>query len=162
MKTMVDGKKTFAYVGNWNKTGTGGCGFGLCRYIPETGALEPVKILLEEINVGATCLDSKRNILYCTNEVATYPGYLAGGGGQVYALAIDPETGDLTEINHQPSYATLPSYVTVDAEGQYLIVTNHTGATPITRVVRDASGKYRIVLEYDDATTVLHTLNGEG
>ena len=90
------------------------------------------------------------------------PGYLKGGGGQVYAFAIDPETGDLTEINHQPSYGSLPCSVAVDATGKYLIATNHTGSAPVTKTVKDASGKYRIVLEYDDATTVLYRLNDDG
>jgi len=159
---MSDDKNTFAYVGNWSKTLDGPCGFGIYRYITETGDLELIKSVFTDITVGATCLDSKRNILYCTNELETYPGNDMGGGGQVYAFAIDSETGDLTEINHQPSYGSLPSYVAVDATGKYLIVTNHTGHTPITKTVKDASGKYRIVLEYDEATTVLYKLDNDG
>lgn len=158
---MSDYKNTFVYVGNWGKTPTG-CGFGICRYNTETGGLELIKSVFDEIAVGATCLDAKRNILYCTNELATHPGYVLGGGGQIYAFAIYPETGDLTEINHQPSYGTLPSSVAVDATGKYLIATNHTGHTPITKSVKDASGKYRIALEYDDATTILYPLNDDG
>jgi 6-phosphogluconolactonase len=68
----------------------------------------------------------------------------------------------LTEINHQPSYGSLPCSVAVDATGKYLIATSHTGSAPVTKTVRDASGKYRIVLEYDDATTVLYRLNEDG
>ncbi|MDA8124993.1 MAG: beta-propeller fold lactonase family protein [Deltaproteobacteria bacterium] len=158
---MSDHKNTFAYIGNRSKKRTG-CGFGICRYHAEAGQLEPIKSVFHEISVGATCLDSKRNILYCTNEIETHPGYASGGGGQVYAFAIDPETGDLTEINHQPSYATLPCSVAVDGAGKYLIATNHSGHTPITKSVKDASGKYRIVLEFDDATTILYPLNDDG
>lgn len=158
---MSDFKKTFVYIGNWNKTPVEH-GFGICRYNTETGEPELIKSVFDEISVGATCIDSRRNILYCTNEIATYPGYFSGGGGQVYAFAVDPETGDLTKINHQPSYGTFPSYVAVDAIGGYLLVVNHTDHTPITRSIKDTSEKYRISLEYDDATTVLYRLNDDG
>jgi 6-phosphogluconolactonase len=158
---MSDHKKAFAYVGNWAKTPTG-TGIGICRYHTESGELEPIQSVFAEIIAGATCLDSKRNILYCVNESMTHGGYVLGGGGEVYAFAIDPETGNLTEINHQPSYASLPCDVQVDATGKYLLAVNHTSHTPITRSVKDASGKYRIVLEYDDATTVLYPLNEDG
>jgi 6-phosphogluconolactonase len=163
MKTMSGYRKTFAYVGNWDryKSPTGN-GFGICRYNAETGELQLLKSVFPEITVGATCLDSKRNILYCADEYTTLPGYFLGGGGQVYALAIDSETGDLTEINHKPSYGSLPSYVAVDPTGKYLIATHHTDRVPITKVVKDASAKYRIALEYDDATTVLFPLNEDG
>jgi len=166
---MSDYKNTFLYIGNgtpkpssWENKPTTGKGFGICRYDTESGEPELIKSVFDEISVGATCLDSKRNILYCVDEVMTQPGYLKGGGGRVYALAIDPETGDLPEINHQPSYGSLPSSVAMDASGHYLIATNHTGNTPVTKPVKDSSGKYRIALEYDDATTVLFRLNGDG
>jgi 6-phosphogluconolactonase (cycloisomerase 2 family) len=153
--------KTFAYIGKWAKTPTD-TGIGICRYHAETGELEPIKTASDGVIAGAICLDPKRKILYCAHEAATLPGYDMGGGGQVYAFAIDPGSGDLTEINHQPSYATLPCYVATDATGKYLIATHHTTHTPVTRSVRDASGKYRIVLEYDDATTILYRLNDDG
>jgi len=169
MKTTSERKTTFLYVGNrtskpssWETKPTTGKGFGICRYNTETGELEPIKSVLGNISVGATCLDSKRNILYAVDEVMTQPGYRKGGGGLVYALAIDPETGDLTEINHQPSYGSLPSHVAVDGTGKYLIATSHTGSAPVTKVVKDVSGKYRLVLDYDDATTVLFRMNNDG
>lgn len=159
----------FVYIGNWKEkpssweTGPAvGRGIGICKYDPETGDLEPLKSVLGEISAGAVCLDARRNILYCTDESLTLPGYALCGGGQVIALAIDPQTGDLTEINRQPSFAPLPCYVTVDAESRYLLTVNHSGHMPITRSVRDASGKYRIDLEYDDGTTVLYPLGEDG
>jgi 6-phosphogluconolactonase len=161
---------TFVYVGNftpkpasWDTPPATGRGFGIYRYHPATGSLDLIKsAVMDEIGVGATCLDSKRNILYCVHESMTQPGYFRGGGGLVYALAIDPGTGDLTEINHQPSYGSLPAYPAVDATGKYLIVVHHTGNTPITKAVKDASGKYRVVLEYDEASTVLYRLGNDG
>jgi 6-phosphogluconolactonase (cycloisomerase 2 family) len=117
---------------------------------------------MDHIGVGATCLDAKRGILYCVHEFMTQPGYFRGGGGLVYALKINPNTGDLTELNHQPSYGSLPAYVAVDLNGKYLISVSHTGNTPITRTTKDASGKYKVVVEYDEAGTVLFRLNKDG
>lgn len=161
---------TFVYVGNfmpkpasWDTRAATGKGFGIYRYDESTGGLELIKAeVMDQIGVGATCLDSNRNILYCVHESMTQPGYFRGGGGLVYALAIDPSTGDLTEINHQPSYGSLPAYPALDATGKYLIVVHHTGNTPITKTVRDKSGKYRVVLEYDEPSTVLFRLGADG
>lgn len=160
----------FVYVGNfvehpssWSGPKTTGKGFGIFKYNKSTGDLALVQSgAMDKVSVGQTCIDSKRNILYCTHEFMTQPGYLMGGGGLVYALAINPTTGALTEINHQPSYGSLPSYPAIDATGKYLIVTTHTGNTPITKTVQDASGKYRIVVEYDEAATILFRLNNDG
>jgi 6-phosphogluconolactonase len=161
---------TFVYVGNftikptsWEAPQPAGKGFGIFRYSKTTGELQRIQAaVMDKISVGATCLDAKRNILYCTHEFMTQPGYFRGGGGLIYALAINPKTGDLTEINHQPSYGSLPAYPAVDAAGKYLIVVTHTGNTPITKTVKDASGKFRIVVEYDEAATVLFRLNDDG
>lgn len=166
----VSDPATFVYVGNfvpkpasWDTPPATGRGFGIYRYDKATGGLNLIRSkAMDEIGVGATCLDSNRNILYCVHESMTQPGYRRGGGGLVYALAIDPSTGDLTEINHQPSYGSLPAYSAVDATGKYLIVVHHTGNTPITKTVRDESGKYRVVLEYDEPSTVLFRLGVDG
>ena len=154
----------YAYIGNWDKGGRNppGSGFGICRYNAGTGELTLLKNVFDGLVVGATCLDARRNILYCSHEHTHLPGHFLGGGGQVHALAIDPESGDLREINRQPAYGSLTSHVAVDSSGRYLIATNHTDRTPVTKVARDASGKYRTALEYDDATTVLFRLGEDG
>jgi 6-phosphogluconolactonase len=160
---MRESDESYAYIGCWDmyKSGAGN-GFGICRYHADSGALELIKTAFPQITVGAACRDPKRNILYCTNESATLPGYFRGGGGQVYALAIDARSGELTEINHRPSYGSLPSDVAIDASSEHLIVTHHTGREPVTTIALDAAGKYRIRLCYDDATTVLFPLNPDG
>jgi 6-phosphogluconolactonase len=155
------GNDVFAYIGSWKIDGDG-YGFAICRYDVVAGTLEYLKTVFPEISVGATFLDAPRNILYCTDERSNHPAYGPGGGGRVYALAIDPESGDLTMINQQPSYAALPSYVTADQGRKYLLVTNHSREIAVARSVRDASGKYHVVPEFDDATTVLYRLNENG
>jgi 6-phosphogluconolactonase (cycloisomerase 2 family) len=155
--------RIFAYIGRWDMYGSQtGNGFGICRYDAETGRFEAVKSAFPQVTVGAACLEPTRTVLYCTNETATYPGNFRGGGGEVYALAVDSHTGDLREINRRPSYGSQPAYVAVDGTGRYLIVVHHTGREAVTKVRRPPNGKYRIDLEYDDATTVLFPLSSDG
>jgi 6-phosphogluconolactonase (cycloisomerase 2 family) len=163
MKTASGDLTTFVYIGNWDryKSPTGN-GFGICSYDVDTGNLTLLKSVFPNITVGAACRHPHRDILYCTDEYDTLPGNFLGGGGQVYALAIDPETGDLTEVNHCPSFGSLPSSLTVDAHGDYLLVTHHTDRVPVTKIVSETSGKFQITLEYDDATTVLFPLRQDG
>jgi 6-phosphogluconolactonase len=161
---------TFAYVGcwqpqpsNWASPPTSEKGFGIFKYNPKTGDLELITNLYDKVSVGQTCLDSKRNILYCTDErMVHFESGERRSGSLIYAFAINPKTGDLTEINHRPSLGSLPSYVAVDATGKFLIVTHHTGNTPINKTVKDASGKYSSVYDYDSVPTVLFRLKNDG
>jgi 6-phosphogluconolactonase (cycloisomerase 2 family) len=159
---MPDRQDVLVYVGNWDRyKPEGGIGFGIFRYHAETGDLSFLKSAIPDVTVGAACLDRRRGILYCCDEYTTLPGYYVGGGGRVFALRIDPASGDLHEINHQPSYGSLPSYVMLDRTGKYLLVTHHTDRTPVTKIVQDPAGPFRIHLEYDDATTVLFPLHAD-
>jgi 6-phosphogluconolactonase len=154
----------FACIGCWdmhNASGKGN-GFVICRYDGSTGALELPRPAFPNITVGAACFDARRNVLYCTNESANLPGYFLGGGGQVYALAIDPATGELAELNHLPSFGCQPSSLALDQRGDHLVVTHHTGRVPVTHVRRSPAGRYEIELVYDDATTVLFPLQPNG
>jgi 6-phosphogluconolactonase len=161
---------TFVYVGcwqpqpsNWASPPTSEKGFGIFKYNPKTGDLELFTTVYDKVSVGQTCLDSKRNILYCVDErMVHFESGERRSGSLIYAFAINPKTGDLTEINRRPSLGSLPSYVAVDATGKYLIVTHHTNNTPVNKTVKDASGKYRSVFGYEDAATVLFRLKNDG
>jgi 6-phosphogluconolactonase (cycloisomerase 2 family) len=160
---MTGDARLLVYIGNWNRhKPPGGTGFGVCRFDPDTGALELVDNVLAGISVGAACLHPSRHILYCVDEYTILPGYYQGGGGQVFAFAIDPASGRLAEISRGPSYGTLPSYVVTDAAGTRLVVVHHTDRVPITRILGEAPGQYRIALDYDDAATVLFPLADDG
>jgi 6-phosphogluconolactonase (cycloisomerase 2 family) len=154
---------TLAFIGRWDmyRSGTGN-GFGICAYDAATGAMTAIGSALPDVTVGAACLHPSLPVLYCTDESKHLPGFYRGGGGQVLALAIEPETGTLTEICRQPSLGALPCHLAVDATGDYLIVVHHTDRDPVTRVVRAADGEYRIALLYDDASTVLFPLRPDG
>ena len=166
---MPGSKYSFVYVGNfrmrpqtWGVPQPSGFGIGICRFDNETGELTPLKIVHDNITAGNALLDAKRRVIYFGHEDMTLPGQVYGGGGQVFALAIDGESGDLTEINHQPSYGALPVQIAMDPTGNYLIVPHHTGSFPITKVKKDEAGRYKTVAEYDDASIVLSPLAADG
>ena len=150
-----------AYVGNFRIDGQG-LGIAICDYEPATGALDVRKTVFPEISVGSSHIDHARGILYCVDERSDNPDIGMGGGGRVFAFRIEPATGDLTEINHQPSYASLASYVTTDAHGHYLLATNHARFVRITTAIRDDAGKFRVARVPDPATTVLYRLEEDG
>lgn len=157
------------YIGNrrkgpssWAKDNGGPYGFGIFRQDPQTGALMPQGQACGDISVGMACYDPRRGLIYTVDEALTLPGWHLGGGGQVLALRPDLQTGALTEVSRQPSFGTLPSYVTTSTCGGFLLVTHHTGHTPVTRTMRDVEGRLQIVLDYDEAATVLFPLDEGG
>jgi len=154
---------TLLMVGNWDRhKRPPGNGFGVFGFDARTGALLPLSSDLPDITVGAVCHDRSRDILYCTDEYTTLPGNYQGGGGQVYALAIDRAAGRLSQLGRSPSFGSLPSGLALDAAGRHLVVTHHTDRVPATCIVRDGQGSFAIDLVYDDATTVLFPLDGRG
>lgn len=166
---MTDTQHSFVYIGNfrmrpqtWGMPQPSGFGVGVCRFNNETGELTPIKTVHDHITAGNALLDARRNVLYFGHEDMTLPDRPYGGGGQVYAFAIDPSTGDLTEINHQPSYGALPVCLAQDPTGKYLVVPHHTGSFPITKVKKDAAGRYTTVAEYDDASIAMFPLADNG
>ena len=158
---MGDSKKNFVCVGNWRAKDPGQNGFGIYRYGEADGSLTYVKTVLSDIYVGATYIDPRTNILYCTDEQPNLPGQV-GGGGQVIAVKLDPQSGDMTEINRLPSYGAMPSYVAATPCSKYIVVCHHANETPITKTVKDVFGKYHIVTEYDETSTVLFPLREDG
>lgn len=161
-------QKNFVYIGKWAMTGgrdsspAPAMGFGIYEYDIETGMISHIKDVFQDIAVGFTYIDKRRNVLYCTNEIAKLPGYAEGGGGRVFAFALDTVTGDMTQISCKPSFAPLPCGCCVDSNSEFLLVTNHSGGSAVTKAVKDIDGKYHISLEYDDASVVMYPINENG
>lgn len=154
--------KAFAYIGKWEHDPSGNAlGFDIFTYDTQTGGMNYVGSAASQVTVGSTYYDKERGVLYAVDEIERLPGR-AAGGGRVFAFRIDRETGMLIELNHQLSYGLRPSCVTTDAEGRYLVCTNHSGKHPVTKSFKGLDGKYHLTALYDDANTVLFTLNEDG
>ena len=150
----------FVYVGTFAKKGVGG-GIGICRYQPETGEVSCLKTVRHDIIAGQMFIDKEKGVLYTVDErrESRDTGEI---GGRVFAFRIDPDTGDLSEINHQSTFGTMPAYLCPDSTGKYLLACNHSGLEWVTRVVKDAGGKYRMEPVYGDSTLVLYPLAEDG
>lgn len=154
-------KKTFVYISSWSH-GTGECGLCVYEQDPETGELSFLQRVDSNVSFNVTLIDRKRNILYALNEGMKLPELRAGGGGQIYVYHADPETGLLTFIGQKATWCPNPSFITLDAEGQYAIVSNHASSAAATQIVQDAFGKYHLNIEYDDSVVELFEVQKNG
>ncbi|MFT4212918.1 MAG: beta-propeller fold lactonase family protein [Microbacterium sp.] len=155
--------KTFAYIGQFERFKEPiKDAFTICDYDERSGAVRPIEAKFPGISVSSTYLDTARRVLYATDEGVTYDQAQHGYAGRVFAFRIDPVSGDLEEINHSPSYGSLPSSSTLDPTGRFLLVTHHTDRVPITRVEGDRESGFRVVQEYDAATLVLFAVGEDG
>lgn len=157
--------QTFLYIGSFCPGGD--AGYAVYRFDEKTGAAELYADgVLPEISAGTAVYDEEKRILYATDERPGNPAYLKGGGGRVFALRPDPETGILKKLDETLSYGVRPSFAALDPEGKFLVVTNfgaskHAG-TPVTRVRRKADGTWGVSVEYEDASTALIRLKPDG
>ena len=62
--------------------------------------------------------------LYAVNELMEFKGIRGGG---ISSFDINPETGELSRINQQPTHGGAPCHVCIDATGQYACVANYMG-----------------------------------
>jgi 6-phosphogluconolactonase (cycloisomerase 2 family) len=154
--------KTYLYVGNWgNKENELDNGFGIFFYDEQTGEVQSIKRAFEEMRIGATCFNPHfKDVLYFVDERISCNGK-GFGGSQVIAARLT-DMGDMVEINRQPTFAPLPSYVCTDRDGRYLIVTNHGAFGAVTKAVLNTNGKYQASVIRDDSSIVLYPIEKDG
>ena len=145
----------FAYAGAFNYQGAQG--ITICRYDDETGTLEPLSVTAGDLNAGALTLCG--DILYATDE-QDHTG--AQGGGRIVTFRIDGETGQLERLDERSALFVKPSYITVDATGNYLLVTHFTIGMPVTRVEQTPDGKWESKLMFHSAGISLYRRNADG
>lgn len=155
----------YLYVGTFCQTKE--AGYSVYRFDPEYGQVTLVaERLFPEISAGTIVFDKKKDILYCTDERPGNPQFEQAGGGRIFALKLDPQTGLPEELNHALSYGSRPSFAALDKDCRHLVVTNfgaskHAG-TAITQIYQDDYGNYHARASFDDATTVLYRLENDG
>lgn len=143
-------------------------GLHILRLDTATGTLTLLESHIAGLNVGGFVFDSRRHVLYLSNEVASTAAFRAqmgasgGGGGEIYAFRIDPLAGGLTEVGHWPSYGTQPAGVALDASGDFLVVSHFTSRSVTTSITGNTKSCYHIEPRYDDATTVLFPIRPDG
>ncbi|MCD7762068.1 MAG: lactonase family protein [Lachnospiraceae bacterium] len=159
---MSEEKKSyFVYIGSWEHDRSGK-ELGIHSFQFSEMRAELMDSVSPDVCVGAMYMDRRRNVLYCVDEAESCPGMKDGSGGRVLAYQVDQNTGSLKKISEVPAYGTRTSFVTTDAAGQYLLVTNHGGKRTVIRSERSENGEYDIRLEYDETNIVLFALDENG
>lgn len=102
-----------------------------------TGKIGPAVLAAESANPSFLTLHPSGKYVYAVNEVSTFNGQKAGA---VTALAIDPSTGDLKQLNQQSSVGTGPCHITCDTAGKHVVVANYGGgSTAVLPIQADGS-----------------------
>ena len=128
-------KKLFMYVSQWNLK-VGAPGLSLYTFTPETGAIELKEQLSDSLSLGHSMVDQDRGLLYLCNESDVFPE-VPYNSGRVYCCRIDKETGRLTLISRVETGCSFTSYLNIDPEKKYLIVSNHSMPNFSTRLEKD-------------------------
>lgn len=156
----MDNSKIFMYVSQWAFK-LGEPGLSLYTFDVETGAIEFVKTLNEELSLGCSMVDQERKLIYLCNECDLFPE-VPFNTGRVYCYAIDPENGGLTLKSRKETYSPFTSYLNTDPQGKYLMVSNHSMNNYATTVEVGGDGVIRPVLHHHDSLMNLFALNEDG
>ncbi len=117
--------KTYrVYVGTYTEGKSKG--IYLLELDPASGALTSRRLAAEAVNPSFLAIHPSRRFLYAVGEVDDFGGKKAGG---VSAFAINPEDGTLTRLNGQSSRGTGPCHLSVDRQGENVLVANYGGGS---------------------------------
>ncbi len=126
----------FVYVGTYTEPDGNAAGIGVYGFDAATGALTHLHTV-ENGSPSYLAVDADATHLYAVNEIGAADGTTEG---RVSAFARDAATGDLTFLNDQPSYGTLPCHLTVDPSGRYVIIANYgSGSVAVYPIQPDGS-----------------------
>lgn len=124
--------KLLLYVGTYTR----GDSEGIYRFYmnPATGELTPAGVTAGVDNPSFLAIHPDLHTLYAVNEVMEFDGK---SGGALSAFHIEPNSGDLTFLNQQPTHGGAPCYVSVDADGKVVLVANYAGGNLATYLVQE-------------------------
>jgi 6-phosphogluconolactonase len=106
------------YIGTY--TGPKSQGIYRARLDMQTGALSTPQLAGKTDNPSYLALQPNGKFLYAVNEQ---------GEGGVSSFAVDPGSGNLDPINHQPSHGSYPAHLSIDPSGKCLLVANYGNGT---------------------------------
>lgn len=153
-------RKIYTYVGNWGFA-PAPKGISTFTYEEETGALELVETIRQDIAAGQLYLDEERLILYAVNECGERRNEI-GGGGYVLSFRIDPETGRLSLLNEVQSLSPEPSYLCMTKSKKYLMTCHCADPWHVTKIVKREDGSLGNEVLFDDTALVLFPILEDG
>lgn len=154
--------KCYGLVGTWEDFGGHGEGVYVFEIDPLTGAMTERDHLTGFRNNSILAVSRDCRHVYATIEDKNYKDQWGAGGG-VLAMDFDPVSGKLTARQDISALGACTSYICMDPEGKYILVTNHgSGLDVVTKVVPDGKGGYEIRRDYDDSTLVMFPVRVDG
>ncbi len=120
------------YIGTYTRGESEG--IYVYRMDTSSGTLEFSSKTTAVNNPSFLAIEPQQHYLYAVNEVGQFAGK---PGGAVSAFSIDPETGELTFLNQQPSHGTAPCHLSVDKTGQFVLVANYGGGSVCVLPIQD-------------------------
>ncbi|MFO1248014.1 MAG: lactonase family protein [Alphaproteobacteria bacterium] len=114
-----------------------GEGIYLANVDEATGAPSGLKLVARDKSPSAFTLSANGKFLYAINEIDTFG---AGKSGSITAYAVDAASGALKKLNSVDAGGPIPSYVSVDPSGKFLLVAVYGGGSfSVTRIKPDGS-----------------------
>src|SRR5580704_10277848 len=110
-----------AYVGTYTSK-TNSKGIYAYRFDSEKGQLTAIGVAAETPDPSFLAVHPSGKYLYAVNEIGNFNG---GTSGAVSAFAIDAKTGALKFLNQVPTRGAGPCYVSLDKNGEFVLVANY-------------------------------------
>lgn len=153
-------KQFWMYLSLWQEH-DGAPGMGLFSLTADTGELKIAAKLDDRHSFGCSCYDARRSVLYVCNEVERIPG-VQYETGRIYGYRVDRRDGSLTELFHRDTYCPNPCYISLDAEGEFLVLANYSASGSLARLERGAGGRFAPVMVPRQAPVALYAVNADG
>jgi 6-phosphogluconolactonase len=110
-----------AYVGTYTSK-TNSKGIYAYRFDSEKGQLTSIGLAAETTDPSFLAVHPNGKYLYAVNEIGNFNG---GTSGAVSAFAIDAKTAALKFLNQVPTRGAGPCYVSLDKNGEFVLVANY-------------------------------------
>jgi len=110
----------FVYVGTYTEPGGHGEGIYVYQFDTETGALSHLQTVIGIASPSFLTVSPDGQTVYAVSET---------GGGQVFSLGRNEQTGELTILNSQSTQGAAPCYVSTSADGSVVFVANYTSGS---------------------------------
>ncbi len=136
--------ESLVYFGTY--TGPQSRGIYVSRFNSVTGTLSQPELAAETGNPSFLAVSANGHFLYAVGE--------GNNDGSVSAFALDAKSGRLTPLNRQPSGGSGPCHLSVDADGQCMLVANY-GSVSVAALPIHADGSLA-----GAATRLQHTGSG--
>jgi 6-phosphogluconolactonase len=131
-KSKSETNLCLVYFGTY--TGNKSRGIYVSKLNLVSGAMTQPTLVGETKNPSFLAIHPGKGFLYAVGEIDNFDGKKTGA---LSAFALDPESGQLTLLNQQPSSGAGPCFVTVDKAGKHVLVANYAGGSIAALAIGD-------------------------